>query len=71
VAEETEGCCCTRSLIKTPDRTSERPPQLAVFLFAPVMLQHTSPLMAQSGQSLRRNSLSVIGQERTLNRHRC
>jgi hypothetical protein len=32
MAQETEGRC-TRRLIKTPDWISERPPQLAVFLF--------------------------------------
>jgi hypothetical protein len=32
MAQEAEGSYC--SLIKTPDRISERPPQLAVFLFA-------------------------------------
>jgi hypothetical protein len=32
LAQEEEGCC-TRNLIHTLDRISERPPQLAVFLF--------------------------------------
>jgi hypothetical protein len=39
---------------------------VAVFLFAPIMLQRMSPLLAQSEHSRHRNILSVIGQERTL-----
>ena len=32
-------CIAIAGLIKTPDRISERPPQLAVFLFVPIMLR--------------------------------